>query len=283
MTQLPYQTKQKKYNLLSQNGLIILGALLIWIASIGLALQLKTLLTPSNYPVGSDSSFDLSVAAFCVLVIVLGGLQLWHGIAEREKRAEARIEKIINAISIFVCVLLVINFVTGVILYSANRSFQAGYVPFIRDEPAPDDTMPAFAAPIQAQPTPTFDSTSKFMGGPIKSALDGLRVGDIWISLTPNRDAVRFVQVYMHRIQCNLVGDSSGGVLAAGSSQQLLSGPFQIQEDRTFFAAQDMAVIHGIIGTVDQGYGTVYLRYKDPATNRTCDLGSFDWTATLTQ
>jgi hypothetical protein len=282
MDHLPDQTPPKKRSLLSQNRLIVIGALLIWVASIGLALQLKNLLTPSNYPVGTDPSFDMSVAAFCILAVILGGLLLWHGIAEREKRMEARLEKLINTATIFICMLLVINFLSGVLLFSANRSFAASYTPLLRDEPAPDDAMPTFAVPIAAKPTPTFDPTSKFMAGPVKSAFSGLRVGDIWISLTPSRDTVRFVQVYMDRIQCNVQDGLTSGFFAVGKSEQLISGPFQILGDRTFFGAQDMAVIHGIIGTLDQGYGTVYLHYKDPTTNRTCDLGSFDWTATLT-
>jgi hypothetical protein len=282
MTQPPDQITPKKRSLLSQYRLIVIGALLIWASSIGLALQLKTLFTPGNYPVGTDPSFDMSVAFFCFLALVLGSLTLWHGIGEREKRMEPGLEKLINTTSIFICALLAFNFITGAVLFSANLEFAASYVPSLRYEPTPDDAMATFAVPVAAHPTPTFDPTSKFMAGPVKSALSGLRVGDIWISLTPNRDAVRFVQVFMNRIQCNAQNGTTSGTFAVGESEQLINGPFQIQEDRTFFGAQDMAVIHGIIGTLDQGYGTIYLRYKDPATSRTCDLGSFEWTATLT-
>jgi len=282
MINLPDQNSPKKRSFLSQNRRIVLGSLLIWISSIGLALELKTLLTPGNFPVGTDPSFDLTVAAFCFLATVLGSLVLWYGIEEIEKRIEDIRQQWINAFALFISVLLVVDFISGALILSAHLSFEADYHPTLLNEPTPDYSMPAFAVPISTRPTPTFDPTSRFMSGPIKSALDGMRVGDIWISLTPNRDAVRFVQVFMNRIQCNEQDAAGSSTLAIDPSEQLLSGPFQIQEDRTFFDAQDMAVIHGIIGTLDQGVGTVYLRYKDPGTNRTCDLGSFEWAATLT-
>jgi hypothetical protein len=277
------QDQNKKRNFISRNKLIVIGALLIWAATILLTLELKTLLTPGNFPVGTDPSADLVAVAFCVEVAVLGALLLWGGVLEREKRMEIKFARFLNTATILTAAFLCITFISVAVLFAANKAFAAGYQPILRDEPAPDYSVPAFSTPLPSQPTPTYNPTSAFLAGPIKSALDSLRVGDIWISLTPNMDSINFIQVYMNRIQCNVQDGAPAGIFAVDKSEQLVNGPIPIQDDRTFFAAQDMAVFHGIIGTLDQGYGSVYLRYTDPVTNRTCDLGSFDWTATLTQ
>ena len=283
MSDLQNKNEKKKPGIFFRSKIIIAGMLLIWSASIILALEIKTLLTPGNFPVGTDPSFDITVAAFCIVLCLLGILLLWRGILEREHRLEIKFELYLNSATIFTVVLLCVVFVIGGLIFSANNAFSANYKLLLRDEPRPDYSLPAFPTPLVAQPTPTYDPGAKYLAGPIKSAMDGLRVGDFWISMSPAGDTIYSIQVYIHRIVCNVQDGASVTTFAVDKSEQLIAGPIQILEDKSFYAGQDMASIHGIAGALDQAYGTIHLRFTDPANpNYTCDLGSFDWTAALT-
>lgn len=283
MSDLQNKNGKEKPGIFFRSKIILFGMFLIWSASIILALEIKTLLTPGNFPVGTDPSFDITLAAFCIVVVFLGGLLLWGGILEREHRLEIKFARYLNNAIIVTVVLLCVVFVTGGLIFSANMAFAAEYTPQLRDEPRPDYSMPAFPTPLAVQPTPTYDPGAKYLAGPIKSAMDGLRVGDIWISRSPAGDTIYSIQVYTHRIECSVQDGTSGATFAVDKSEQLIAGPIQILDDKSFYAGQDMASIHGIAGAPDQAYGTVHLRFTDPANiNHTCDLGSFDWTAALT-
>jgi hypothetical protein len=275
--------KEKKPGIFFRSKIIIAGMLLIWSASIILALEIKTLLTPGNFPIGSDPSFDITLAAFCIVLCLLGALLLWRGILEREHRLEIKFERYLNVATIFTVVLLCFVFAIVGLIFSANIAFSTAYKPLLRDRPRPDYSMPAFPTPLAAQPTPTYDPSAKYMAGPIKSAMDGLRVGDIWISMSPEGETIHSIQVYIHRIECSVQEGTSVTTFAVDKSEQLIAGPIQILDDKSFYAGQEMAAIHGIAGELDQAFGTIHLRFTDPANkNHTCDLGSFDWTAALT-
>ena len=277
--QSPVRTRSKR------NWLVVIGILLAWIASICLALELKTLLTPGNFPPGTDSSYNISLAALCLAAAALG-VVLWL----RSSRAatfslNAISRTIYNVALAVVSLILILCAVTSFLLYSANVAFNRDYKPLtaeqlLADAPRPDYSYSTFPTPIAAQPTPTYDPSSSFMAGSVKT-VDGLRAGTIWISLSPDRSTVRFVQVYMQRILCHS-SQVPGDLLAVEQSEQLINGPIPLQANRTFYMAQDMAVVQGVLSTLGEGSGTVYLRYLDPATNSTCDLGSFDWSAALT-
>ena len=184
------------------------------------------------------------------------------------------------AAAINVGLLIFIFAIAGLIL-SANRAFTNQDIPIVRNEPAPDYSVASFPTPAIPQPTPTYNPSSVFLAGSIISHFSGMRVGSIWISASKTGDTINFVQVYTNRIECRVQQGGSVSTYAIDKSQQLINGPIQNQ-DGNFFAAQDMAVIQGVMATTSSAYGTVYLHYIDPSTNRSCDLGSFSWTADAT-
>ncbi len=258
--------------------LAIIGFLIIWGSSIAFALQLKTLLTPGRYNLGADPSFDIIVAVFCFIIFLVGGLLLWRAIREIQGLPEGRFSLYINVATAINIGLLIFVFAIGALIFSANRAFAAVDVPIVRDQPAPDYSVPDFPTPAVPQPTPTFSPDAVYLSGSVISPINGFRVGTIWISASKAGDTVNYVQVYTNRLTCSVQQGGSFTTYAVDKSQQLISGPTQVQ-DGEFYSAQGMAVIHGIMVTTAQAYGTVYLHYIDPATNRSCDLGSFTWTA----
>ncbi len=261
--------------------LTILGCLIIWGASIAFALQLKTLLTPNTGNVLYDPSFDIMVAVLCVILVLLGVILLWRGIREVEAPAENKFSKFLNIAAAINIGLLILAIAIAGLIFSANRAFANQYQPLLRDEPAPDFSVPAFPTPAFPQPTPTYSPTSAYLAGPILSNFSGLRVGNIWISANKTDNSINFIQVYTNRIACRVQQGNSVSTFAIDTSQQLIAGPIQNQ-DGNFYAAQPQAVVQGYMVTTASAYGTVYLHYTDPATNRSCDLGSFNWTATAT-
>ena len=269
----------------SRNWQVVVGLLLAWVASICLALELKTLLTPGNFPPGTDSSFNISLAAVCLAATAFGVVLWLRGSQEAALRDHARSKTIHNFALGAVGVILVMSAVTSFLLYSANLAFLRDYKPLtaeqlLADAPRPDYSYSTFPTPIAAQPTPTYNPVSSFMAGSVKT-VDGLRAGTIWISLTPDKTTVNFVQVFMQRILCH-ASNTPGGLLAVDQSEELINGPTPLEANNTFFMAQDMAVVQGVVSPLGQASGTVYLRYADPATNSACDLGSYDWSAALT-
>ena len=279
MSYKPDRDKQVKRVISPALKLTIIGFFVIWGSSIALALQLKTLLTPGRFPIGVDPSFDILVAVFCFIILVLGILILWRGIREVEGMPEGKFISYINVATMINLGLLIIVFATGVLIFSANRAFAAQNVPVVRDEPVPDYSFQDFPTPAVPQPTPTFKPGDVFLAGNIISPIDGLRVGTIWISASKTNTTINYIQVFTNRITCSVQNGASVSIFAINTSQQMLGGPIQVQ-DGDFYATQDMAVIHGIMVTTAQAYGTVYLHFTDPATKRSCDLGSFSWTAT---
>ncbi len=276
-----YQKTPEKRRISQGMRLIIIGFLIIWGASIAFALQLKTLLTPKPTGVVYDPSFDLIVAVLCVIVVLLGVILVWRGIREVEAQPEGQVSNYLNiATAINVGLLIFVLAIAGLI-FSANRAFASQDQPLLRDEPAPDYSVPAFPTPALPQPTPTHDPVSVYLAGPIISNFSGLRVGNIWISASKTDNSINYVEVYTNRIECRVQQGSSVSTFAIDNSQQLIPGPIQNQ-DGNFYAAQPMAVIQGVMITTESAYGTVYLHYTDPSTNRSCDLGSFNWTATAT-
>jgi hypothetical protein len=265
-------------NLFSRWKWVIVGVILLWGGSIAFALKIKTLLTPSNYPLGSDPSFDIVIAAFFFLLCPLGALLTWRGILDRERRWEGKVRRNINFATFATIGLLILVLINGGLLLSANLTFLRQYQPSSIDEPRPDYSFPAFPTPFESQPTPTDVPGAKFLVGSILSSMDSLRVGQLSISLSPTDGTIASIQFYIYRIRCSL---QSGGTVtnyAVDASKLLMRGPIQVQ-DGDFYASQGPATLHGILADSDQAHGTLSLRYADPATGQACDLGSFYWSA----
>ncbi len=276
-----YQKPPEKSRISQGIRLAILGFLIIWGASIAFALQLKTLLTPKAIGVVYDPSFDILVAGVCLIVVLLGVILTWRGIRELQDLPDGRFSGYLNvATAINVGLLIFVVAIAGLIL-SANRAFTSQVQPNLRDEPAPELSMPAFPTPALPGPTPTFNPVSGYLAGPLISNFSGLRVGNIWISANKTDNSINFIQVYTNRIECRVQQGNTVSTFAVDQSQQIIPGPIQNQ-DGNFYAAQPMAVIQGIMITPASAYGTVYLHFTDPATNRSCDLGSFNWSAAAT-
>jgi hypothetical protein len=252
--------------------------LVFWAASIAFALQLKTLLTPGNYPVGSDPSFDISVAIFFFVLCLLGAVLAWRGLLDGQNKLEGRVRNLVNFTTFVNVGLLLIAFVTGGLLYSANSAFVSGYRPLVIDEPRPDYSYPAFPTPFDLTPTPTDAPGAALLSGNILSTLDGLRIGEISISLSTTGDTIEYIQLYIYRITCQVQQAGSFTAYAVDDSKALIRGPIHLQ-DGDFFAAQGVASIQGVFASPQSAHGSLYLRYTDPTTNQSCDLGSFTWSA----
>ncbi len=262
--------------------LTLFGLLAIWIGSIGLTLEIKNLLTPGSIPADIDPSFNISLVAFCILLCLLGALIAWRGVLESDRRLEETKRRVLNIATMAVTVLLSLAFILTALTFSANNAFARQYQPVVLDRPRPDYSLPDFPTPAVPQPTPTFDPQAKYFAGPITSAMDGLRVGNVWVSMAPTGQSIYSIQVYMERIECSFQGAGSVTTHAVDASQQVIGGPIQIQEDGTFFGGQATAVVHGAVASSNEVHGTLYLRYVDPASQQACDLGNFDWDATVT-
>ncbi len=281
MLDKPDQKPPEKRRMPQGIRLTILGFLIIWGASIAFALQLKTLLTPKTAGVIYDPSFDIMVAVLCFIVVLLGVILVWRGIREVEDRPEGRFSSYLNIATAINIGLLILALATAGLIFSANRAFANIDQPLLRDQPAPDYSVPAFPTPALPQPTPTHNPASVYLAGPILSNISGLRVGNIWISASKKDNSINYIQVYTNRIECRVQQGNTVSTFAVASSQQLIPGPIQNQNGN-FYAAQPMAVIQGVMITTNSAYGTVYLHYTDPGTNLSCDLGSFNWTADAT-
>ncbi|HVN55044.1 MAG TPA: hypothetical protein VMT46_11995 [Anaerolineaceae bacterium] len=262
-------------------SLIIAGLVLAWAASIGLALELKNLLTPGTYPVGSDPSGDIAIAAFCFFLILLGGLLAWRGNLVRTGRFSGQVSRTVNLATLATVLALAITGVAGILIKSANAAVARQYQEYIPSRPRPDYSYPEFPTPALPQTTPTHDPSARYLAGPLLYALDGLKAGNIWISLSPDGKTVNSSQAYLERIECSVQEGDQTTTYAVEQSEQLISGPLPVQDDR-FYGAEDSAVIHGVVVSANEVHGTLYLRYIDPATGRACDLGNFTWTAAPT-
>jgi hypothetical protein len=258
--------------------LVLGGMLLLWAASIALAFQLQALLTPGNYPIGSDPSFYICVAVFFFVLCVLGALLIWRGLLDGQNRLESRTRNIVNFATYISVGLLVIVFVSGSILFSANRAFLRDYQPLVADEPRPDYSFPVFPTPFDPQPTPTDVPGAPLLSGNLLSTLDGLRIGDISISLSPAGDIIEYIQLHIYRITCRVQTAGSFTEYAVDENKQLIRGPIRLQ-NRNFYVAQGSASIQGIFGSPQSAHGSLYLHFTDPSSNQSCDFGSFTWSA----
>jgi hypothetical protein len=256
--------------------LVYWGVLVLWTASIAFALQLKTLLTPANYPVGSDPSFDICLAAFLFILCLFGMVLIWRGILDGQNQWVSRIRNLVN-FATYMCVgLLVVVFASGALLFSANSAFIHGYRPLVIDEPRPDYSFPTFPTPYDPRPTPTDAPGAILLSGNILSTLDGLRVGNISLSLSPDGDTIEYILIYMYRGVCQVQQSGSFTAYAVDDSKLLVHGPIQIV-DRDFYVAQSGAAIQGISGSSKSAHGSLYLTYTDSASSQSCSFGSFTW------
>jgi hypothetical protein len=262
--------------------LTIIGFLIIWGASIAFALQLKTISTAGKNQVDYDPSFDYTVAALCFILVLLGIVFLWRGLREMEGLPGGRFSKSLTIAAAINMGLILFVLVVAGLIYSANRAFITQNQPLVRDEPAPDYSMPAFPTPALLQPTPTFDPSAAYLSGPILSYFSGLRVGSMWISASKSDNTINFMQVDFNRIECHIEEGNTVSTYAIDKSQLVIRGPIQKEQDNSFYAAQNAGVVQGIMGSTASAYGTVSVHYVDPATNRSCDLGTFTWTAAAT-
>ena len=262
-------------------SLIVGGLALAWAASIGLALEIKNLTTPANYPVGSDPSGDIAIAAFCFFLILLGWLLAYRGNLARSGQFSAKASRTVNLAILVAILALAISGVAGVLINSANIAATRQYQAYVPSRPRPDFSFPPFPTPALPQATPTHNPSAKYQAGPLLYALDGLKAGDIWVSLSPDGRTVNSVQAYLERIECSVQDGAQVTTYAVDTSEQLISGPIPVQNE-AFFGAEGGAVVHGVVASADETHGTLYLDYTDPASGRTCDLGNFIWTSTTT-
>jgi hypothetical protein len=264
--------------LFTRNKRISWGVILLWSGSIALALQLKKLLTPGNYPIGIDPSFDISVAAFLLILCLLGLLFIYYGIQEQQNQLDEKSGRFLNLATYGMVGLLVLVFVTSGLLFSANLAFSHQNTSISIDEPRPDYSYLTFPTPFDSRLTPTDVTNAVLLSGPILSTMDGLRVGDISFSVSSNYQTIYTITVYTYRIKCSLQTGGTITTYAVDATKSLIRGPGQVTED-SFFIAQGVASIHGILVSSGQAHGALYLNYSDPASNRSCDLGSFTFTA----
>ncbi len=282
MLEKPDQSKPKKRPLNPGLRLTIIGFLIIWGASIAFALQLKTLLTPGRYTAASDPSLDILIAVIFFFLFLIGILFLWGGFREIQGLTAGKFNQYISIAAAINVGLLFLVLVTAGLVFSANRAFASQAAPpLVRDEPTPVDSVQGFPTPDLPQPTPTFDPGSVYLAGNIIDYFTQQRMGTIWISASKANDTIYYIEVFTNRNECHVQQDNSVTIFAVDKSMVLINGPIQNQHGN-FFAAQDMAVIQGFMDTTASAYGTLYLHFIDPTTNRSCDLGSFTWSANAT-
>ena len=257
----------------------IWGTLLLWPGSIALALQIKTLL---NEPAGVDPSFDLSLAAFFLFLSLLGAVLDWRFFMSRAGKMTAALSRIGNTATVSLIVILVVNLGTLILLFSANSAFFRGYHPLVLDEPSPDYSLPVFPTPVNPLPTPTFDPGVIYISGNIISSLDGFRIGEITLNMSPSYDVVNSIQLHIFRIPCTVQQNGQNSTYAVDASKPFLDGPFQVQ-NQNFYVNQSIAVIHGVVDSPEDIHGTIYLHYTDPSNNQSCDIGNATWDASTTQ
>ena len=282
MDEITYRNGKEKRLTFPGRKLLLSGFLVLWGASIALALVLRTLLTPQNFPVGSDPSFEIALAAAFAILCLVGLLLAWRGILLEEDRLQGNLARYTRIATLITLGLFGLTVIVGGLIFSANNAFATQFAPRAFDQPRPDYSFTAFPTPALAQPIPTYNPGSKHLSGALNSSMDGLRVGDVFISMPPDGETIQSIQISVNRILCYVQENGAATTYAVDQSKQLISGPLQVQPDGSFCAGQEMVSLHGIFSSPDEAHGTLYLRYIDPASQRTCDLGNFEWTATST-
>jgi hypothetical protein len=259
--------------------LVLWGIVVLWAGSITLALQLKALFTPSNYPIGSDPSFDICVAIFLFILCLLGAVLIYRGVLDDQNKLLGNRRTLVNLATYVSAGLLVVVFTSGALLFSANSAFLRGYRPLVIDEPRPDYSFPAFPTPFDPQPTPTDVPGATLLSGNLISTIDGLRVGEISFSISPAGDAIEYIQLHIYRGLCQVPQDGTFTAYAVDDSKPLIRGPITLQ-DGNFSVDQGVASIQGVFGSSQSAHGSLYLHYSNPAGGQSCDFGSFTWSVT---
>jgi hypothetical protein len=273
MNQVGKEIKQ----FISGNRKILLGLLVAWAASIAFAIQLRTLLTPGNYPIGSDPSFDMIIAALFFILFLLGILLAYRTWLDNRNGLVGEIKRYLRVSVVVLIILFLIGIVTDLLLYSAGYAFQRDYNSFVMDAARPDYSFPEFPTPQVSQPTPVSSSGTVLLSGNITSGMDGLRVGSISIRVNSSVNTLEAIQVLIHRINCTVQQGTTPTIYAVDETKFWMPAPIQVT-DGSFFASMDQAVLFGIFASPENAHGTLYIVYTDPQTQQTCSLGNFDWT-----
>ncbi len=140
---------------------IVLGLVVLWIASLAFILEILNLTVVKKFQVSSDPSLEMLIAAFCLLLSLLGGLLIWRGERERDNRPKDRFHRYMNIATVATILALAIVFCSGGLVFSANRAFLAQQSTYIRPAPRPDFSLTVFPTPISPRPTPTLDPAGK--------------------------------------------------------------------------------------------------------------------------
>ncbi len=261
---------------------IVLGLVVLWIASLAFVLEILNLTVVKKFQVSSDPSLEMIIAAFCLLLTLLGALLIWRGDRENDGRPKDRTQRYLNLATVATILALAITTCSGGLVFSANRAFLAQQTTYIRPAPQPDYSLTVFPTPNSPQPTPTFDPAGKYLAGTLIGSIDHLSVGSIWISESPDDQAINYVQLTIQPVECTVQQNGLPYTFAVKDSQPWIDGPLRVQNG-IFYANLDTTIIHGEIVSPEEIMGTLYLRYTDPKTGQSCDLGTFEYDAFVTE
>ncbi len=212
------------------------------------------------------------------MLCLFGVVLIWRGLLDGQNKLKGRARNLINFATFLSVGLLLIAFVTGGLLFSASSTFTRSYRPLVIDEPRPDYSFTPFPTPFDLTATPTDVPGALLLSGNILSTLDGYRTGEISISVSSTGDTIEYIQIYIFRATCQVQQGGAYHTDAVDESKPLIRGPLPLQ-DGSFFAAQGAASIQGVFASPQSVHGSLFLRYTDPATHQSCDLGSFTWSA----
>ncbi len=257
---------------------IVLGLVMLWIASLAFILEILNLTLVKKFQISSDPSLEMLIAAFCLLLSLLGALLIWRGERERDNRPKDRTQRYVNIATLVTVLALAIVFCSGGLVFSANRAFLAQQSTYIRPAPRPDFSLTLFPTPMSSQPTPTFDPAGKYLAGALVGSIDHLRVGDIWISETPDDQAINYIQFTIQAVECTVQQNGLPFTFAVDQSAPIVYGPLRVRNGN-FYANLDTTVVRGVIISPEEIMGTLYMRYTDPKTGQSCDLGTFEYDA----
>ena len=95
-------------------ALLIIGAAMVWFASLVFMLEVYILATAKKYPVGPDPSSNIAIAAFCLLLTLLGGLVFWRGWRLRANLPKNQVDRILNLSTVVAFVFVVLTSALGV-------------------------------------------------------------------------------------------------------------------------------------------------------------------------
>lgn len=261
-----------------KSRLTLVGFIVLWIASLAFLMEFYNLAVVKNFQVDFDPSFEILVAAFCLLMAVLGGLLLWRGRRVEMLRRPGNIDRNLNRGILASSLLIVMVVIAGVLVYGSNQKFLREQSDYVRPAPRPDYTLGEFPTPALPQPTPTFNIGGRYLAGSLIGSIDHLRVGDLRISMADDNQSILYIQVRVQRTECLIMRDSAPNPFAVEDSIPAFYGPLPVKDGR-FLATQDFGFISGKVVTDQKITGTMYLVYRDPQSGQTCDLGTFEFDA----